>query len=107
MNHYTYPGAEPRDPDVQRVADFAGISYNEITGRDRHLKVITARQACFYVLIFIRGKTLIETGRIMKHHHATCYQGAKCFKHDLNHKAKRILKFKGFIEFYNKKEENL
>lgn len=97
MNPYTFPGAEPRDPDVQRVADFAGLTYHELTGRDRHLEIITARQACFYVLIFIRGKTLIETGKIMKHHHATCYQGAKVFKHDLNYKTKRILKFKGFM----------
>jgi len=105
MNPYTYPGAEPRDPDVQRVADFTGIPYHEITGRDRHLQNLTARQACMYILIHVRHKTLYETGRILQRHHATCYSGVNAFKHDLNHKTKRILKFKGFIEFYKKKED--
>jgi chromosomal replication initiation ATPase DnaA len=66
-------------PVIKIVCQVSGFNYQQLCSTSRAAQLVAARQCAMYYL-HKSGITLSETGRMLKHHHATVIYAVRQYK---------------------------
>lgn len=90
---------------INKVLDATGITMKELTGRERYLRLITARHVAMYMIRDICGLTTGNIGKIFNRDHTTVIHAISHVLNMIHVGNQPYIKLIGYINFHLLTEE--